>query len=506
MKPYAEDPDLPRQRRRHGWVIAAVFGFCLLYGVAFAFFAPSLILILILPILILGALVIWALPGVGVAPTRTLEGLFFTFFVTLVLWPNYLAIALPGLPWITVIRLTGIPLVLLFLVCMSVSDDFRGRLSQSLNGAPLIWKLLIAFVIIQLASIALSNQKADSIDKFIVAQMSWTTVFFVSAYVFLKPGRVGLWAALVWIMAVAVGVVAVLEYPHGHPLWAGHVPSFLRINDPVIANIMAGQSRDYTGVYRAQSTFSISLGLAEYEAIATPFVVHFMAQPFRWPIRAAAALTLPFLFFVVLLSGARLGVLGMLVSIMLYILIWGIQSWRRRNSGVVGPAVVLAYPAVGAAVLAATLFVGRLHRMVWGGGETDSSTAARVTQIHMGIPLIFKNPLGYGIGQSGRVLNFRLPSGFITIDSYYLMVVLEYGVIGFLIYYGIVALGIFYSLRSVYQQNTNSREFNFLQPAAISLAVFLVIKSVFSEQDNHPLIFMILGIITATISRAAKRT
>ena len=255
MKPYAEDPNAPRHRLRRSWIIAIVAAFSLFYGMTFAFFAPSLMLIFTAPILVLGALVIWALPGVRAAPTRTLEGLFFAFFVTLILWPNYLAIGLPGLPWITVIRLTGFPLILLLLVCISTSAEFRSELGQSLSAAPLIWKLLITFVIIQLLSIALSAQKAESIDKFIVAQMSWTTVFFVSAYVFLKPRRAAIWATLMWLMAVTVGIIAVLEYPHGHPLWAGHIPNFLKINDPVIANIMTGQSRPYTGVYRAQGTF-----------------------------------------------------------------------------------------------------------------------------------------------------------------------------------------------------------------------------------------------------------
>ena len=230
-----------------------------------------------------------------------------------------------------------------------------------------------------------------------------------------------------------------------------------------------------------------------------------MVQPYRWPIRTAAAATVPFLFFVVLLTGARLGVLGMLVSIMLYVLTWGIQTWRRSDS-VVGPAVVLAYPAVGATVLVATLLVSRLHNVVWGGGETASSTAARATQFHMGIPLIFKNPFGYGIGQGGLVLNFRLPSGFLTIDTYYLMVALDYGIVGFLVYYGLILSSIYYAINNIYRRLPEMREQIFLQPAAISLAVFLVIKSVFSEQDNHPIIFMIYGIICATIHRRTRET
>ena len=60
----------------------------------------------LLPLAALGLLVIWTLPEVRWAPTRTLRWAFYASFIGLICWPNYLAISLPGLPWITVIRLT----------------------------------------------------------------------------------------------------------------------------------------------------------------------------------------------------------------------------------------------------------------------------------------------------------------------------------------------------------------------------------------------------------------
>src|SRR3546814_19920121 len=68
------------------------------------------------PVIALGLLVIWALPETDWAPTKTLAWLLIAFLIALPLWPNYLAIALPGMPWITLLRIIGAPMILLLLI------------------------------------------------------------------------------------------------------------------------------------------------------------------------------------------------------------------------------------------------------------------------------------------------------------------------------------------------------------------------------------------------------
>ena len=94
------------------------------YGYLFGMFAPQRLVQLGLPLLVLVALNVWALPELGAPPTNAISRLFFIYFLAIPLWPNYLAIALPGLPWITVMRLTSFPLVFLFLYSLSTSLAF----------------------------------------------------------------------------------------------------------------------------------------------------------------------------------------------------------------------------------------------------------------------------------------------------------------------------------------------------------------------------------------------
>src|SRR3546814_8369629 len=85
----------------------------------------------LVPVIALGLLVIWALPETHWAPTKTLAWLLIAFLIALPLWPNYLAIALPGMPWITLLRIIGAPMILLLLIALSVSAEFRSAEHKS---------------------------------------------------------------------------------------------------------------------------------------------------------------------------------------------------------------------------------------------------------------------------------------------------------------------------------------------------------------------------------------
>ena len=100
---------------------------------------------------------IWALPDRPHAPTKTMEFFFAGLMVSSIVWPNYLALALPGLPWITVIRLTAFPMAFLLLISLSTSVSFRSELRQSLRAVPGLWLAFLVFVVMQFVTIAFSR-------------------------------------------------------------------------------------------------------------------------------------------------------------------------------------------------------------------------------------------------------------------------------------------------------------------------------------------------------------
>ncbi len=499
LKPYVQ-----AQRRWYvpgrAWLLTGLLLlFCLIYGFAFAVLSPFLITPFTIPIILLLLLLIWAMPD-ATAPVRTMNFFFFAFFIGLIAWPNYLSIALPGLPWISIIRLTIFPFFLLFLYSLSVSHEFRATLSDTIASEPVLWKLLIAFTALQTLSVGLSKDPIASLGKLVVSYTEWIAVFFGAAFLFLKPGRAMRWAACMWGLAIWICAIGLLENRLGFVPWRDHIPSFLKI-DPMAEAAMAGTQRSALGIHRVQGTFTTSLALAEFLALSLPFVIHFLRAEFKFIVRAAAAITIPTIVYVIVVSQSRLGLVGSIVTLLASLFIW---AYRKRLSDKKNPfwtGIVVGYPVIFAVIIASTFFVGRIHAMVWGNGPQQFSDQSRIEQFHMGLPKILTHPWGYGIGMGGDALGFADLGGFITIDSYYLVVGLEYGVIGFVLFFGIFFWALFLSGKQIASPRPLEREHALLIPVGVALLNFVVIKGVFAQQDNQPLIFMLLGMLAALLWR-----
>jgi hypothetical protein len=472
------------------------------YGALFALFAQRSLLGLAIPLFVLAILVVWTLPEAKTGPVRLLQWLFFAFFFGLILWPDYLALTLPGLPWITLRRIISVPLAIILLVCISVSKEMRKEIKTVFQANPLVMKLFLAFVVLQLLSIAISRNPSVSGDKFIVAQLYWTTAFFAGCYIFARQGTVARWSALFCLMLIPLSISAYWEWKNSQVPWAGRIPWFLVVEDEVVARILAGGSRAATGIYRVQGTSTTSLGFAEYLAMTTPFLIHYVVGPFRPIIRAAALLALPLVYLMILATDSRLGVAGFLLSFVGYVGMWAAVQWRTNGKSLFGPALTLGFPLLFTMFLTATFQVPRLHRMVWGGGEHQASTDARAEQYSQGFRLLARNPFGNGIGMGAETLGFRNGADILTIDTYYLLVALEYGVLGFLIYYAFLIIAAMKAGLTLLRSPRVSKETLYLMPLTLSLAIFIVSKSVFSVEANHPLIFMMLAAILALIARA----
>jgi O-Antigen ligase len=503
LPPYS-DPTSGSQYLNRPAIIVYISIYCFFYGLFFAFFAPYMLMAFLIPIVVLVMLIIWALPDMPAAPSGLLVMLFYTFFTTLIVWPNYLALSLPGLPWITVTRMSAFPLVLTMLTGLSVSKDFRRQISTSLNSAPFLWISIAVFSVMQFLSIFISKNPGTSIDKFIVAQTTCTSIFFISAYLFLKPGRVERWAILAWAAAIFVGVIGVFEHLEGKVLWAGHIPSFLKIEDETVQRILAGSARSATGKYRVQGTFSTSLGLSEYLALVMPFALHLFFSRSNWILKISAGISIPFLLTVVIFTDSRLGLVGCILSFLSFTLVMAIRRWRHRKDSIMGPAISLAYPAIFVLAIASIAFIGRLRALVLGNGPQTVSNESRLEQYRLALPLIIGHPAGHGIGMAAETLGFNGMNGggMLTIDSYYLSIALDYGWFGFILFYAIILYSMFKSGRAAFLEELNDRDQSFMIPIFISMVSFLVIKSVFSQPDNLPVMFIMIGIVVALTARA----
>jgi hypothetical protein len=506
LKPYF-GAGAPSRARNIVIVTTLVAAFiCLPYGFYYALLTPWLLVPFIVPIAILLAIMIWTLPISRTVPVRAMECMLFALFASLAAWPNYLAVTLPGLPWMTVSRLIGTPMVILLLVSLSTSPPFRTRLAAVLADSPAIWKCLIIFTVLQGVSIAFTSQVGVSISKYVVHLTNETAAFFLCAYLFRRPGRAELWGALIWGFAIFVSLIGLQEFREQRVLWAGHVPRWLLPQDDVVMRILAGSSRATTGEYRAQSVFSTSLGFSEFLALSIPFPLHFAVSKFYKPwIRFAGAVSIPFMVVVILDSGSRLGLLGFFLGTMLYLLLWALRLQRRSPGNLIAPTVIVAYPALFSAFIVASLFVGRIKAKVWGMGQYDDSNQARIDQWHMGIPKILTHPLGHGVGTSAEALGYANLAGSITIDSYYLSVLMDYGIVGFIAYFSVFVISALHGVRYSLIIDEEDHDIAFLLPLTVAVIAFLAMKTFFAQDDNNPVVFMMVGIMVGLVHRLKVR-
>jgi O-antigen ligase len=232
--------------------------------------------------------------------------------------------------------------------------------------------------------------------------------------------------------------------------------------------------------------------------------MHLSLDRYRLAARLYGMAFIPVALWVIILTDSRLGVVAALASVMFYLLIWALIRWRQHTQSIIGPAIVIAYPAIFVAAVAATFLVGRLRHQVWGDGSQQASTDARIDQWNMAIPKVVRNPLGNGLGQGADVLGYANQAGAITIDSYYISVLLELGIIGFILYYGMIIRAIWTATRTAIDSR-GEQEIRLLLPISVSLINYVIVKSVLSQDANHPLAFMMLGAVVALTYRARKQ-
>ncbi|WP_310497311.1 O-antigen ligase family protein [Sandarakinorhabdus sp.] len=497
LQPYVSRREPGRLTR----VVLAV-GFVMLgafYGLMSTLLPAQLLAMPLSPILILGAVCLWMLPDVGEIDTTTMSSIAVWFIAIMPVWPSYVAINLPGLPWITPTRgLTG-ALLVMALVGISTSSDFRARIHDASGAMPYMRRIFWGFFATMIIAIPFSPLLFQTVNRWANNQIFWTMTFLLVGYFATYKGFVSRIArALVVALAITI-LIGLYEYRSQSVFWLPYLPAFLKADPEILARVAESQARAGTNIYRVRSTFPVSLYYAQYLALIFPFVIHYLVATPKVRDKLLLGLLAVATMVVMYLTNARSAMVGLLLTLIIYPFFWVWRTRKRDPQSIGASAGLFAYPAGMLVVTLIVLFWNRARVAVLGGGQHQASSDARGAQWDMGIPRIIQYPFGHGAATSGEVLGYTNRAGEVTVDTYYLTLLLDYGVFALPLFMLMFGLPLWHGFRAYMKSRDD--ETDLTAPLGIALFNFVVIAGVLSSEANQPIAFAILGCLGGLIWR-----
>ncbi len=490
-------------RRIRPFSLAFMAVYSLATGAAVALLPAELLFILAIPLLIAVPIILWLMPDGGYVPEATIATLLISFIVAYLLWPNYLALDLPGLPWINPARVVVFGLLAIALYSFSTSSRMRGETGAALAALPFVRNVFWIFLATTVVSLPLSDLPSLSLNRWANNQIFWTFLFLLSAWLSTREGVIARIGRVITWSTIIVALDVLYEFSIAQVPWMNHIPSFLRVDEAYLTNVLKSQARAGTDIYRARGTFSVSLICAEYFAIAYPFMIHALLTARGNLARVALFLGLVAVLAAIWFTNARSGMIGFFMSVFLYGGFAALRYWRRNRQSLAAASIMAMLPVAAMLFMVLAVTWPRLHNMTFGGAQHQPSSDARNAQWAMGTPKIKANPIGHGTARSGHTLGYTNRGGQLTIDTYYLSLLLEYGVVGFAAFIAMFGGQAWYGARMYFAAAPGEEDF--AGPVTIALLNFLVIKSVLSSEFNMPLAFIFLGMLTAIAWRQQQR-
>lgn len=477
-----------------GFLGALVGGIIAIGSLAWAFIPATFIGILFL-------LAIWAMPDYEHGPDKIYYYLMLTFILIFGIWPPYISIFLPGMPWVSVTRVILFFVLFFGLISLSSSIATKTTLTKAFQGNRKLLYAILALHLIQLLSVSLAVAPIDSLKYWLRYQL-FTIFVFLSLIAVVKTHRAVLLVVLFILFgAVFNSLLSPIEFTLGKNIWLDFMPPGFISNDSMLQAVLRGAHR--AGVYRVTGSFVTSLEYAEYLAMASPVAVYLVLEHRNLLVKSFGVFAIGIILLGISLTGSRLGFIGFFMGLFTYVFLWAIRKRNLMKHGLLGPALVALYPAGILTFFGLVLSSRTLTRAIFGGGEHQSSNDGRIIQWADGLPLIGKSPLlGYGYGMGAGKLGYTNPNGQITIDSYFLSVALDTGLLGLVLFISILGIGICQSSKVYLANQTPAAIYGAL--VASSLAVFFTTKLVLSQFSNHTVPYIFLAICVLLVSWSKK--
>lgn len=498
MRPYGV-----RKPLALGWrllLVAALLFVAAFYGLVSAIIPMSMMMMAAAPILLLAGICLWLLPDIG-GVHENFYGRMLVWLVALhTLWPPYVALNFPGLPWISPTRAVLAALVFTFLFNLASSAEMRREAAANAMAVPEIGKLFFALWALTTISLALASELSVSLTRYFNNQIYWTAFFVLAAFVGRRSGVVSRAATVMFMAVIPISIITVFEFRAEKVIWVEYLPKWLWGDEELVSMLLVIKARAGTEIYRVRGTALHPLFWAEFLAMVFPIGLYLLTQIKQFLRKLLVLLGMLACVVSMYLTDSRTAMAGLLLSMVLFAFVYALRRRAEHPESLFTTAILFAYPAAVAVMTALVLFWPRVRVMVLGGGQHQPSSDARDTQWQMGLDILQRNPFGHGAGNSGTVLGYVNLAGDGTIDTYWLGIMLDFGVLALPIFVAMFTIPLVLAVKGSFRIYGDN-ELGWLIPLSIGLFNFVIITSVNSGESNFGMAFIMLGFCAALIAR-----
>jgi len=482
-------------RQRVGWPVALLL-IAIVLGLTIAALSERYFAILFGPLALLIIVIFWAMPEPRTVPLHLAWWMLIGTFGLTMVWPSYIALRLPGMPWINLPRLLMAGFLVLWLYCLLNSAQMRRDLAQDHRDFKPAFLFLYGWIAMMILSIGVSRDPAESITRTINFQLSNTVAFFAVVSLVRTRWQIKLIAAVILCGGLFEMANGLIESRLQRIIWLDFNPPGFSVDETFVAGLLEGVWRE--GYYRVQGSFFVSLSYAEYLVLTLPFAYYFMLTAKNWLMRSL------FISYIVLaapaiyVSHSRLGVVGYFLVGLVYAGFFAMRSWNSSKTNLFGPILALLFPILIVTFLGALSVSNRLQDAMIGDGATQASDEGRAMQRKLAIPLIARSPIvGYGMAQGAIAVGYSSANGAGTFDNYILLVALDNGVPALICFLGLFGWCILKGSQSYFSSRSDLSHI----AAAISVyfIAFLVIRWVLAQQENHQFVMAVAGLLVSLL-------
>ncbi len=412
------------------------------------------------------------------------------FLAMRILWPSYIAVVLPGLPWITPPRLVLGVMLLVMLVHFPQSSETRRRVMDVLGHDRFVFRSFMLFLALAFLLVPFAGNPFETLDFTAQRLVLNLAPMVLAAWLFASINQVSRVFRVLNIVLVITMLITIVENYMQMPPWANFIPSFMKIDPVLLEQVLSPQARIGDARYRIRSTFPVVGYYSQFVGILMPMLL-FSLTRMRGPKLILALLTVPLLLQTVWYVNSRTAFVALFMSVFGFggmVLLRNIIYPKTRDTLKTGFLVALVLVAL-AGLSGAIAGSHRLQVYTFGGVQHSNSNETRDQQWANTWNQLQSNPIGVGMGNSPSFVgttNIKLP--FPIVDSLWINQLVDVGVVGFLAFYAcllrLVWLGIITFIRA------DTEEEQWAGGLAISVLIFVTTSYVISHYDNLYLVFV----------------